>query len=396
MTTKRWPRVPLGRVVEHRKEFITIDDVQTYRRLRVQLHAQGIVLRDVVPGALIKTKQQQVCHKGEFLVAEIDAKVGGYGIVPNELDGSIVSGHYFLFTLDESQLDRQFLEYFLRTSAFRQQVRAQGSTNYAAIRPADVLAYEIPLPSLKEQQQLVVQLREFCRQIDALQALRRQTREETEILLSATVCQYLKFGSDRDWVKRTLGDYVVDTRYGTSEKTTDDETGIPILRMGNIQDGRLDLADLKYLHLSVTEREKLLLRPGDILVNRTNSAELVGKCAVFDLDGEYSFASYLIRIRLDQSRADPRLVAALINSPVGRAYMLDEKRQMTGQANVNATKLKAFPLPLPPLSEQRLIMAELDQLQISVRALKELQAATATEMADLLPTMLDRAFTLEQ
>ena|ERR1035441_3335363 len=77
---KPWPTVRLGEVLRHRKEFVTIDDLTTYRRPRVQLHVQGIVQRDEVPGALIKTKTQQVCRTGEFLVAEIDAKVGGFGI----------------------------------------------------------------------------------------------------------------------------------------------------------------------------------------------------------------------------------------------------------------------------------------------------------------------------
>ena len=86
-----WPSVALGEVIAHRKEFIVIDDLKTYRRPRVQLHAQGIVLRDTVPGAEIKTKKQQVARAGEFLVAEIDAKVGGFGLVPEALDGSIVS-----------------------------------------------------------------------------------------------------------------------------------------------------------------------------------------------------------------------------------------------------------------------------------------------------------------
>jgi type I restriction enzyme S subunit len=121
--------VRLGEVLRHRKVFITIDDLETYKRPRVQLHAQGIVLRDEVPGALIKTKKQQVCREGDFLVAEIDAKVGGFGIVPHELDGAIVSGHYFLFMIDEARLDRRFLGWYLKTPAFRDQVEAQGSTN---------------------------------------------------------------------------------------------------------------------------------------------------------------------------------------------------------------------------------------------------------------------------
>ena len=118
-----WETVPLGEVVKHRKEFIVIDELLQYQRCRVQLHAKGIVLRDLVAGAEIKTKEQQVCRAGEFLVAEIDAKVGGFGIVPDDLGGAIVSSHYFLFTIDEAHLDRRFSDFYVRTPAFREQVK---------------------------------------------------------------------------------------------------------------------------------------------------------------------------------------------------------------------------------------------------------------------------------
>ncbi len=103
-----YPMVPLGEAIAHRKEFITIDDCESYKRCRVQLHAQGIVLRDVIQGAEIRTKKQQVCRAGEFLVAEIDAKIGGFGLVPDDLDGAVVSSHYFLFKINEQRLDKRF------------------------------------------------------------------------------------------------------------------------------------------------------------------------------------------------------------------------------------------------------------------------------------------------
>src|ERR1700694_4995165 len=114
--------VQLGDCIEQRKEFIEIQDDRDYKRCRVQLHAQGIVLRDVVTGSLIKTKRQQVCRTGELLVAEIDAKVGGFGIVPAELDGAVVSSHYFLFSVNATKLSRRFLSYYFQTRAFRDQV----------------------------------------------------------------------------------------------------------------------------------------------------------------------------------------------------------------------------------------------------------------------------------
>ena len=213
-----------------------------------------------------------------------------------------------------------------------------------------------------------------------------------EALQASKICALFTEGSAAGWTKGRLGDYVVDDCYGTSEKTCDDDTGTPILAMGNIQKGQIDTRKLKYLHLSEKDRRRLLLQRGDILVNRTNSAELVGKCAIFCLEGDFAFASYLIRLRLDKGRADSRLVSAYINSPLGRAYMLGEKRQMTGQANVNATKLKGLPIALPGISEQRRIVVELNALRARVDALRLVQEETSAELNALLPSILDRAF----
>lgn len=182
MSAVAWPSVALGEVANHRKEFIVISDLETYRRPRVQLHAQGVVLRDAVPGALIKTKKQQVARAGEFLVAEIDAKVGGFGIVPADLDGSVVSSHYFLFGHNPDRIDNRFLGWFIKTPTFRQQVEAQGSTNYAAIRPADVLGYKIPLPPLDEQRRIVARIDELAAKLEEAGTLRRAAEEEVVTL----------------------------------------------------------------------------------------------------------------------------------------------------------------------------------------------------------------------
>jgi type I restriction enzyme, S subunit len=87
----RYPATKFGAFLNHRKQFIQIEDTEEYKRARVQLHWKGIVLRDEVEGAIIKTKDQQIARQGELLVAEIDAKVGGVGLVPPELDRAIVS-----------------------------------------------------------------------------------------------------------------------------------------------------------------------------------------------------------------------------------------------------------------------------------------------------------------
>ena len=133
-----WRKVKLEEVITHRKGSITIDDNKEYKLCRVQLHRKrGVVLRKIIKGNQIRTKKQQICKAGDFLVAEMDAKVGGYGFVPNELDGAIVSSHYFLFELDEKKIRPTFLEVISQLQILQDQIKATGSTNCTAIRPID-------------------------------------------------------------------------------------------------------------------------------------------------------------------------------------------------------------------------------------------------------------------
>jgi type I restriction enzyme S subunit len=144
-------------------------------------------------------------------------------------------------------------------------------------------------------------------------------------------------------------------QYGTSAKCSGNDSGVAVLRMGNIQEGRLDYGALKFLPHSHGEFPELLLRPGDVLFNRTNSAELVGKTAVFDgVVSPCSFASYLIRLRLCEVR--PHYLSYFINSAFGRHWITMVASQQVGQANVNGTKLKRLTFPLPPLAEQNEIV----------------------------------------
>ncbi|MBP9819170.1 restriction endonuclease subunit S [Candidatus Woesebacteria bacterium] len=145
----------LGDFFKQRKGFIQIEDTKEYKRCRLQVRARGIVLRDIVPGSKIKTKKQQVCLAGDFVVAEIDAKVGGFGFIPNELDGSIVSSHYFIFEIDESTVLAEYFALIIKLEAFQSKFRARGSTNYAAIRPHDFLNIDVEIPNPTKQTEIV-------------------------------------------------------------------------------------------------------------------------------------------------------------------------------------------------------------------------------------------------
>jgi type I restriction enzyme S subunit len=145
--------------------------------------------------------------------------------------------------------------------------------------------------------------------------------------------------------------------------------------MGNIVNGRLDFNELKYLPKAHSEFPELLLEPGDVLFNRTNSPELVGKTAVYDDTHPHpcSFASYLIRLKFRSY--EPRLFAAYLNSPFGRAWIRSCVSQQVGQANVSGGKLKDLEIPVPPPDEQRCIVVKLQSLRArSLRAEDTLDA----------------------
>ncbi len=150
-----------------------------------------------------------------------------------------------------------------------------------------------------------------------------------------------------------LGDCVNYLQYGISLPATEEPVGVPILRMNNLQDTGWDLRDLKYILLSARDLDTYRLRPGDILFNRTNSKELVGKCEVFREEGDWVFASYLIRVRMDEAKALPDFVSAFLNTQAGRAQIDRVSRQIIGMSNVNAEEIQNLLLPLPSLAVQR-------------------------------------------
>ena len=199
-------------------------------------------------------------------------------------------------------------------------------------------------------------------------------------------------GLPEGWVWATVGQLSSRIEYGTSTKASSEPSGIPVLRMGNIQDGELDFSDLKYLQGDHPETQKTILSHGDLLFNRTNSAELVGKSAVYkDLHPEASFASYLIRVSF-LSDISSDYVYTFINSQHGRAYIARVRNQQVGQANVNGTKLAAMSIPLPPATEQHRIVAEAER---RVSVMKQTEAAVEANMTRagrLRQSILKQAF----
>jgi type I restriction enzyme S subunit len=390
-----WPTVSFGELTRLERRPVDVIADRQYQEIGTYSYGRGIFHKQPRSGLEVGDKDLFLMKEGDLILQVTFAWEGAIALCSKAEDGLYGSVRYPTFRVNEERCFPPFLVKYLCTRQGLDQIGricpgSAGRNRVLAIKRLPEIM--IPLPPLDELRRIVARVEELAGKVEEAKGLKRQGAGEAARLMGKHIADVFSLQQGGSWELGRLGDYVTDDCYGTSEKTNDDARGTPILRMGNIQDGRLITRSLKYLHIASKERGKLVLQPGDILVNRTNSAELVGKCAVFDLDGEYGFASYIIRLRLDQARAHPRLVAAYINSPIGRAYMVDEKKQMTGQANVNATTLKKLPLPLPELKSQERIVAALDALQFKLDSVKALQAETAAELDAMLPAILDKAF----
>lgn len=208
----------------------------------------------------------------------------------------------------------------------------------------------------------------------ALKQLRRIRDEKDRLIGAGTLRRQrpidpiapeeLPFDIPAAWAWTRIGTCSISTEYGTSVKSDNAEDGVPVLKMGDIRDGRVVLGGQKKVPRSIEDLPALFLNRFDLLYNRTNSAELVGKTGIYMGDDEaYTFASYLIRIRFINNLVSPLYVNLAMNAPYFReSQIVPELQQQCGQANVNGTKLRRMLIPLPPLAEQHRIVAAVNAL----------------------------------
>ncbi len=176
-----------------------------------------------------------------------------------------------------------------------------------------------------------------------------------------------------DWEVKPLGELASLIEYGSSAKSV--QAGlVPVLRMGNLQDGKIDWSNLVYTSDS-NEIDKYLLCNNDILFNRTNTIDLVGKAAIYRSEFPAIFAGYLIRVQVNQEKYSADYINYILNTSLARIFSLKVLSQAIGQANINGEKLKTYPIPIPPtLSEQSRIVEALRDIDTLIESIDQLIA----------------------
>jgi type I restriction enzyme S subunit len=289
---------------------------------------------------------------------------------------AICSGDILVFQTDHQRMLPELLPFLVQSNGFYD--HALG-TSAGSLSPRtswrDLANYEFDLPPLEEQRRIA----------ELIWACENDYSAGRELLACLEVAAELwanKIFEGGDFAEAQLGEVLELCQYGLSTRAG--EAGrYPMLRMTNLDDGRVTDDDLKYCDLSPEEFDVYRVDDGDLLFNRTNSVELVGRSGVFRLEGDFVFASYLVRLRPRKDLVLPDFMNMFINSPTGQSRIRRHLSKGVSQANISASKLKTVSIPLPSLGKQQSIVDHLDSLDGVRSAIRKRNMSSAALRAEI-------------
>ncbi len=423
----QWPAhiiQPLGEALDRRLEPVDREKTDPEDIQLITLHFDGSIARRQTKGTKPIKGRLWWANPGDVVYSKIDVRNGAIGIVPDELGRVCVTSEYPVYAVDQDRTLAEYIKLVFRTKVFRGTINGMisGASGRKRVQPEALEDIEIPLPDREVQRAIVAAWTRAQAEVADLRrrAEQREAQIETDFLAALGLPKPKRgklpksFGMHWEDVKRwsvifnqhhlseikledgkypckPLDTALTGMQYGSSTKANTSGDGVAILRMNNIVDGSLRYADIKHVVLGSSERESLELNRGDILINRTNSKELVGKCAVFDSSESYVFASYLIRLRLNPSLANPEYISYFINCCAGRQQIDKMSRPIGGQANINSEEIRSISILLPPLHDQLDIAKAITNGRKQVAALKlEADHLAAQAKADVEAMILGR------
>ena len=330
-------------------------------------------------------KRSRMVYKGDFILSN-SMSFGRPYIM--RTTGCIHDGW---LVLHQPKVDPDYLYHILGSDlVFNQFDRLAAGSTVRNLNIGLAKSVVIPYPPLPEQRRIVGILDEAFAGIATAKANAEKNRQNARTIFESHLNAIVL---EKKWKWTILGNLCDGVEYGSSAKSRK-EGKVPVLRMGNIQDGQLDWESLVYTDDS-DEIAKYLLKHNDVLFNRTNSPELVGKTAIYKSEMPAIFAGYLIRIHRKKDVLDADYLTYFLNSQIALDYGKTVMISSVNQANINGAKLKGYPIPVPSISDQRIIVKTLNDLQEETRRLETIYQQKLTALDALKKSLLHQAFTGE-
>lgn len=357
---------------------------------------------EIIAGSDIGSSKQSVCKK-DVLLCKINPRINRVWKVSQFTDNELIASSEWII-IRNNHIDANYLMYCFQSKYFREfmlsNVSGVGGSLMRA-QPKYVQTYPIPLPPLSEQQRIVERIEELFAKLDEAKERLQEVADsfavrKAAILHKAFTGELTKQWrcengvSDESWEDKTISKICGSLKYGTSKKSSDSGE-VVVLRMGNLQNGEIDWSNLAYTS-DEEDIKKYLLKPGDILFNRTNSPELVGKTSIYRGEMPAIYAGYLIKLDYDENMVVGDYLNYYLNSSRAKEYYMQVKTDGVSQSNINAKKIGEFEIPLPTLPEQHEIVHLIDDLLARERAAQQATEQALASIELMKKSILARAF----
>ena len=357
---------------------------------------------EIIAGSDIGSSKQSVC-KEDVLLCKINPRINRVWKVSQFTDNELIASSEWII-IRNNHINANYLMYCFQSKYFREfmlsNVSGVGGSLMRA-QPKYVQTYPIPLPPLSEQQRIVERIEELFAKLDEAKERLQEVADsfavrKAAILHKAFTGELTKQWrrengvSDESWEEKTIGEICSSLKYGTSKKSSDDGE-VVVLRMGNLQNGEIDWSNLAYTS-DEEDIKKYLLKSGDVLFNRTNSPELVGKTSIYRGEMPAIYAGYLIKLDYEKNIVVGDYLNYYLNSSKAKEYYMQVKTDGVSQSNINAKKIGEFEIPLPTLPEQHEIVRLIDDLLARERAAQQATEQALASIDLMKKSILARAF----
>lgn len=387
--TTKYPLVQIKEFLTRNKTAITVQDEITYQRVTIRVRNGGVIPRDEVKGTEIGTKKQFRVSAGQFILSKIDARNGAMGIIPENLDGAIVTQDFLAYDIDTTKINPQYLVLVSTTKQFLDfcQSCSSGTTNRQRVNEDKFLNIQIPLPPLAEQNKLV---EEYHKRIDLIKcnndkissirfgidkyllknlgcdSADKSDRTNNKILTFFSFCDISRWDvfnlqyQIQSHLYKTIplkGLITCKPKYGASYKTVNKHSDIRYIRITDInEDGTLNNDFVS----ADGYNSQYLLQENDFLIAR--SGNTVGKTFLYQNKyGKAIYAGYLIKFVIDTKLIDPLYLLYYTKSSIYKKWILANMR-VSAQPNINSEQYLESPIIVPPIDKQRDIVKHISTM----------------------------------
>ena len=315
------------------------------------------------------SRARKIVKTGDTIFATVRPTLRRIAQIPPSLDGEIVSTAFSVLRPNPTIINSDFLYFTMQLDDVTDGIAAmQTGASYPAVRDSDVLSQAIPLPPLSDQYAIATALNRVRAAMLSQKRCEDAATNLKRAAMGTLFTRGLKGEQQKEteigpmpesWELTAIDDVGVSTQYGLSMRGRTSGT-YPILRMNCQEDGKVHYRNLQFVDLDAESYNRFRVRPGDLLFNRTNSIDLVGRMAIIEDDRPAVFASYLVRLVVDTDRCLPEFLNHFMNWPRTQEEIKKLASRAVGQANINATKLRTVLFPIPGIDEQRSIVDVLD------------------------------------